>query len=86
MFPFLVGCVGQGKVDDQLLQGTKNFLSHLDKELKGKQTLCGVSFHFTTRDFLTFLKSVQGRGLLNLGKMHLDHQTWESLMQSIRLD
>ena len=43
MFPFLVSCVGQGKVDDQLLQGTKNFLSHLDKELKGKQTLCGVS-------------------------------------------
>ena len=43
VFPFLVSCVGQGKVDDQLLQGTKTFLAHLDKELKGKHTLCGVS-------------------------------------------
>ena len=30
------------------------------------------------RDFLG------ARGLLNLGKKHLDHQNWENLMQSKR--
>ena len=36
------------------------------------------------RDFLTFPKSIEARGLLNLGKKHSDHQNWENLMQSKR--
>ena len=31
---------------------------------------------------LSYLSEVGARGLLNLGKKHLDHQNWENLMQS----
>ena len=31
-----------------------------------------------------YLIEVRARGLLNLGKKHLDHQYWENLMQSKR--
>lgn len=41
VFLYLHSCIGHSKVDDSLLQGTRNFLSHLDKELNGKQNLCG---------------------------------------------
>ena len=32
----------------------------------------------------SYLSEVGTRGLLNLGKKHLDHQNWETLMQSKR--
>ena len=32
----------------------------------------------------SYLSEVGARGLLNLGKKHLDHQNWENLMQSKR--
>ena len=30
----------------------------------------------------SYLSKVETRGLLNLGKKHLDHQNWENLMMS----
>ena len=32
----------------------------------------------------SYLSEVRARGLLNLGNYHLDHQSWENLMQSKR--
>lgn len=40
VFLYLHSSIGHSKVDDSLLQATRNFLSHLDKELNGKQNLC----------------------------------------------
>ena len=34
----------------------------------------------------SYLSEVGARGLLNLGKKHLDHRNWENLMQSIRTE
>ena len=34
----------------------------------------------------SYLSEVGARGLLNLGKKHLDHQNWENLMQSKRIN
>ena len=40
--------------------------------------------HVATLQEFSYLSEVGDRGLLILGKKHLDHQNWENLMQSKR--
>ena len=53
---------------------TENFLKVMLSQLLNK--LQGFSY----------LSEVEARGLLNLGKKHLDHQNWENFMQSKRVE
>ena len=43
-----------------------------------------VESYAVARHGFSYLSKVRARGLLNLGKKHLDHQNWENLMQSKR--
>ena len=44
-----------------------------------------VAFPGHTLGFF-YLSEDRARGLMNLGKRHLDHQNWENLMQSAILN
>ena len=54
--------------------------------LKAKQKLNEDTKNYTKKhgpnQGFSYLSEVGTRGLLNLGKKHLDHQYWKNLMQS----
>ena len=53
----------------------------MDIFLQIVSNMCFGMLKYIVQGF-SYLSEVGTRGLLNLGKKHLDHRNWESLMQS----